>query len=268
MARSITLFVALFCALGAAFFSYTNLNKAIKKQKDIVELTADNRQLTKDIDSTSQEIDEREGVKETALTNKGSQEGEKLTLESDLRRAKEQLPARQRKIQAQERDIENYDKTVAEIQDVLGDVGVQEPEEIEQAIQQMEQDKIALRKELEETETLAAAAAERVETAQGQLERLGGTIAKRREGIARNVIESTVAAVNNDWGFVVIDAGKSQGFSADQSLLVKRGNTYIAKLAVVSLESNRIIADVAPNSLAPGARVMPGDRVIVETPNR
>lgn len=268
MARTITLFVALLCSLAAAFFSYSNMNKAIAVQKQNVKLSASIDKLNKNINETTTTITKQTEVRDGEETQKGKLTGQRMDIESQVSATKAELPRREQKIKKQTQDLENYDKALAEIQEVLGDVGVEDPEEIEQAIQQMEQDKIALRKELEETETLVAAAQERVEAAEGRLGRLGKTLSDRRDGIVRNTVETTIVAVNNDWGFVVVGAGKSQGFNADQALLVKRGNTYVARLAVVSLENNRIIADIAPDSLAPGARVMPGDRVIIETPNR
>ena len=45
-------------------------------------------------------------------------------------------------------------------------------------------------------------------------------------------------------------------------MIVKRGDQMVAKIKITSVEPSTAIADVVPGSLARGARVMPGDRVV------
>ena len=87
---------------------------------------------------------------------------------------------------------------------------------------------------------------------------------ERAKTIALNGLEATVIAVNRNWGFVMVNAGKNLGVSQDSSMLVKRGRARIARLRIVSLEPEVLVADVVPESLAEGVRVLPGDKVIFE----
>lgn len=87
---------------------------------------------------------------------------------------------------------------------------------------------------------------------------------ERAKMIALNGLEATVIAVNRNWGFVMVNAGKSLGVTQDSSMLVKRGRTRIARLRIVNLEPDVLVADVIPESLAEGTRVLPGDKVIFE----
>ena len=268
MARTLVLTAALLLSLAAAYFSFSNLKKSIAVQKTNVELLENIDRLKSDTRKTEDTITKQTDVKEEAQVAKSGKETQLQTLQGEVSALEAELPRREEKIGRQQTEIKNYDATVAEIKEILKDMNVTTPEEIEQAINTLTQDKLALDKELEETQTAVVAAKETVADKENSLSRLNRTLSERRDGIIRNTQESTVVAVNPDWGFAVVGAGSEQGLSADQQLLVKRGNTYIARLAIVSLEDNQVIADIVPDSIAPGARVLPGDRVIVERANR
>ncbi|MDF1861255.1 MAG: hypothetical protein P1U87_13645 [Verrucomicrobiales bacterium] len=87
---------------------------------------------------------------------------------------------------------------------------------------------------------------------------------QRAQQLALNGLVATVIAVNKEWGFVMVNAGQAHGVRADASLLVKRGNSRIARLRIVNLEANSTIADVIDDSIVPGITVQPGDKVIFE----
>ncbi len=86
----------------------------------------------------------------------------------------------------------------------------------------------------------------------------------RAQQVALNGLEATVIAVNRDYGFVMVNAGKNYGVTAESSLLVKRGNERVARLRIVSLEPNMVVCDIITESLAEGAKISPGDKVIFE----
>ena len=90
-------------------------------------------------------------------------------------------------------------------------------------------------------------------------------IDERRKLYDRNSLTATVIAVNNDWGFVIIDAGKNKEITADTKLLVTRGSAIIGKLSIQAVENNRTIANIVQKSLRSGLAVSPGDKVILET---
>ncbi len=81
----------------------------------------------------------------------------------------------------------------------------------------------------------------------------------------RNSLVSTIVAVNNDWGFVVIDSGRNQGITSDTRLLITRGNQTVCKLSIVSVENNKTVANIIQKSLRKGIAVAPGDKVILES---
>jgi hypothetical protein len=87
---------------------------------------------------------------------------------------------------------------------------------------------------------------------------------QRAQKLTLNGLTATVIAANKEWGFVMVNAGRQHGVSPDASLLVKRGNTRIARLRIVTLEDSVTVADVVDESIVPGLEVRPGDKVIFE----
>ena len=87
---------------------------------------------------------------------------------------------------------------------------------------------------------------------------------QRAQKLSLNGLVATVIAVNKEWGFVMINAGRQHGVTADASLLVKRGNSRIARLRIVTLEETSTVADLVDESLVKGVDIQPGDKVIFE----
>jgi hypothetical protein len=104
----------------------------------------------------------------------------------------------------------------------------------------------------------------KLKTNRGVITRLQEKQRDRDIGITRNAMEATITAVNQDWGFAVINIGKNQGVTADSELIVKRGNQIVGKLTIVSIEPRLTVGDIRQDTLKKGARILPGDRVIFE----
>ena len=96
-----------------------------------------------------------------------------------------------------------------------------------------------------------------------QLDDLAQYIALDKPAAARALV-AKVVAVNQAWGFVVVDAGQRLGITEATKLLVTRGNKTVGKLSIVSVQNERTVANILPETLAGGLNVAPGDRVILE----
>jgi hypothetical protein len=110
-----------------------------------------------------------------------------------------------------------------------------------------------------------AAKEKEVKKAGDELGDIQKRIEERKKFYDRNSLTATIVAVNNDWGFVVIDAGKNREITLDTRLLITRGKDTIGKLNIVSVEGNRTVANIDQKSLLRGFTVAPGDRVVLET---
>ena len=75
-------------------------------------------------------------------------------------------------------------------------------------------------------------------------------------------IEGMVMAVNPGYGFAVVSVGDRQGSVPNAELLVERDGKQIAKLKVTTVEPALSVADIIPDTLAKGQRILPGDKVI------
>ena len=89
-------------------------------------------------------------------------------------------------------------------------------------------------------------------------------IEDRRKLFERNSLQARILAVNSDWGFVVIDAGKASGLEQDTKLLVTRNRQTIGKISVMSVDGSRSVASIVPDAVLGNIGIAPGDSVILE----
>lgn len=89
---------------------------------------------------------------------------------------------------------------------------------------------------------------------------------ERGQKLALNGMVATVIAVNKEWGFVMVNAGRAHGVGGESSLLVKRGNSRVARLRIVNLQDTVSVCDVVKDSLIKGIKIQAGDKVIFENP--
>jgi peptidoglycan hydrolase CwlO-like protein len=129
-----------------------------------------------------------------------------------------------------------------------------------------------IRQEIVELQTAAEAKKgevqqqdDKVAAAQKALDEVMARVENRKKAFDRNGMEASIVAVNNDWGFVVVDAGEKEGITPSTKLLITRGTSTVGKLSIMSVEGNRTVATILPDTLAPGMAPAPGDRVILET---
>ncbi len=133
------------------------------------------------------------------------------------------------------------------------------------------QDINKLKAEQAELEAQALAKADEVKKeeakiaeAQTKLNEVTRKIEERRKMFERNSLQARVLAVNPDWGFVVIDAGKASGIEQDTKLLVTRNRQTVGKISILSVEGGRSVACIVPDAIYGGSSIVPGDRVILE----
>ncbi|MCE9520521.1 MAG: hypothetical protein K8R87_13325 [Verrucomicrobia bacterium] len=117
-------------------------------------------------------------------------------------------------------------------------------------------------KQVEET---VAAKEKEVKKVNDDVSEIQKRLEERKKLYDRNSLSATIVAVNNDWGFVVINAGKDKDISSDTKLLITRGSETIGKLNIISVDRSKTVAQIDLKSVRKGMSVAPGDRVILET---
>lgn len=139
---------------------------------------------------------------------------------------------------------------------------------LESTVNEEKEKATTLSSELESKVTVRDAAAKKVATETAELERLDGANRRFEDEYRKNDDEFTILAVDPRWKFVVFNVGKDSGIVTGDSnpLLVKRGNVMIAKLRVISITGNQVVAEFKSEELPAGVMLEVGDRVFMQKP--
>ncbi|MES2657478.1 MAG: hypothetical protein V4689_02610 [Verrucomicrobiota bacterium] len=259
--------VAILATCGAAFFSYSHSGKFKAVEEDRLATIATNKQVTADAEAAEANI-----KKEKARLAASEERRELLTQSvSSLKSAGTGLASEIQKLDAdiksQTEEFSQLEKALEEVNAILADLGGGVTlDTLPDKIEEINQDKAAKQKKLEELETLVGGAEKNLATNRSELDRLGKRMIERSSRISRNSMQSVVTAVNQDWGFVVIGAGSNSGFTPQTSLLVERDGRKIGRVRPSSIEATQTIAEIDFDTIASGVRIQPGDRVILATP--
>lgn len=129
--------------------------------------------------------------------------------------------------------------------------------------QELERTK-TLAAQLEEQTTLREAAMQKLAKEKVELARLQGINDRFFKNYIHNADEFTILAADSHWRFVVFKAGADSGLIAGDStpLLVKRGDTVITPVRIISIKDGLVIAEFDIDKLAAGLRPEIGDRAI------
>ncbi len=138
------------------------------------------------------------------------------------------------------------------------------PETMAEDINKLKKEKFDYEGQAEAKKKEVAAEEEKVAGIQKRVDEVMHKIEDRRKNFERNSLSSRVIAVNYDWGFVIIDAGKSTGLTQDTKLIVTRGALTVGKISIMSVEAKNSMAAIVPDAVVSGQVIMPGDRVILE----
>ena len=124
-----------------------------------------------------------------------------------------------------------------------------------------------LRRQLDGAEKEKAFLSERLQDAQDHSVQPKEEKKQRRETVRetsprRTGLRGTVLAVNQAYNFVVLNLGARHGVESNAEMLVLRDGTLVGKIRISSVEPATAIGDIITNSLARGAQMQPGDKVI------
>lgn len=170
-------------------------------------------------------------------------------------------------LETQKTELAQLEKAVEELNKLLADQGGGVTiDTIGDELVKLE-DAVKKKKEkMDELTTLISGAQSKIASNRAESKRLTDRATESAVRISRNAMEAMVTAVNQDWGFLVVGAGSNSGFTPQSTLLVKRDGKFIARVRPTSIEATQTIADIDLDTVAPGVRIQPGDRVILSTP--
>ncbi|MBU3664971.1 MAG: hypothetical protein FGM15_03715 [Chthoniobacterales bacterium] len=259
------LIVSIILSLGAAVLGYMNRDKMVAARTQLADVESQLQARTQELGATKKEA-EGKNQQITALTGeKEKLAGERDAAKGELTKAKEEATAAQQKATAAETelaqvktDAQAKDTRIAELEQQVaagtkpGDTEAPAPElaEVQARVTELE----TINAQLQDQNTgLAAQMAE--------LQRKEKT---RQEGVMRPGVSGTILAVNQAWNFVVLSLGDRQGVVPNAEMLVQRGNQFLGKVRVTSVEPSTSVADILVRTVPRGLSVMPGDRVIYQ----
>jgi peptidoglycan hydrolase CwlO-like protein len=251
----------------AAFFSYQNVGK-YQVQKDEKEATIDkNTTLTKQTATQQTNLDEEKVKLETANREREAVKQSIDSLGSKGKALAREIATLNAQLEEQKAKFAELKKSEDQLNQMLAQQGGGVTiETLPATVQELEAKRVAKTKELEELKTGIEALEKNVAKNQEEISRLAERDATRDVRIRRNAMESVVTAVNEDWGFVIIGAGSNTGFTPQTKLLVKREGRLIGMVKPSSIEPSQVVAEIDTDTLAPGVRIQPGDRVILAEP--
>ncbi|MEM9081154.1 MAG: hypothetical protein AAGC74_10735 [Verrucomicrobiota bacterium] len=270
MIQNILYGVTIALAAAATFFGFSNngkLKEEIVKYEDLYEANLTLGQRIEDeeerVKTSSEALKAANSDRDEAQASLDNEQSKESGLEKSLARV--------------EADIEAYDAELVEVNAAIsrakiiigemipdsgGNLGV---DDVAGYIETLENQRKDLEEELDEKTVLAAKLKTAVQSATEQKQRQQERLVKVKQRIARNSVVATVTAVDNGYGFCIINRGSSNSNIDDRSeLLVSRGGQYVGKLKVSSLEPTQTICDIDKTSLKPGTRILSGDRVVLK----
>jgi uncharacterized coiled-coil protein SlyX len=252
---------------AAAYFSFDQ-SKKFQDQQDIRLKTTETEVTTSaEADATNKQFkDEQSALVES--TRKRDEILQSITaLKASETSLKRDIATVDNELATQKQELAELDKAVEELNRVVttfgGGVTI---DNIGDKIVELEKSVKDKKAKVDELTTLIDGAQKKIASTRSESKRLTDRAVESSVRISRNAMEAVVTAVNQDWGFLVIGAGSNSGFTPQSSLLVKRDGKFIARVRPTSIEATQTVADIDLDSLAPGVRIQPGDRVIVATP--
>jgi hypothetical protein len=263
--KTILYIVAVVTAFAASFFSFSHSRKfdALQKTSDgsiATKVITESKKADADIADEKKQLADAKEKQELLNQSVSSLKSAGIALNADLAKLKTEEAT-------QNEDFAQLDNALAEVNTTLAGLGGGVTlDTLPEKIQEIEADKAAKQKKLEELEALVAGADKSLATNRAEMERLSKRTAERNARIAGNSIEAVVTAVNRDWGFLLIGAGSNSGFTPQTTLLVERDGRKIASVRPSAIEPNQTIAEIDLKALASGVSLLPGDRVILAKP--
>ncbi|WP_411826197.1 hypothetical protein [Luteolibacter sp. AS25] len=259
--------LAIVVCLGAAYFSWTESEKFKQVQSERLEAIKTNKVVSANADAADVKIKAEREVLAKAKDNLAVLEQTVAALESDATSFKNELKKLDARLASQNAEFAQLDETMKEVEAVFAGLGEDvNIDNLGEKIEQIEADIDAKTAKVDELDELLKGADSNLASKRKDVSRLVDRKTARNKRISGNALVARVTAVNQEWGFLVIGAGKNSGFTPQTGLLVERNGRMIGRVSPSSIEPTQTIADIELESLAPGVRIQSGDTVILEKP--
>lgn len=244
--------------LVASFFAYQNGRAFTMVRSNIAGINTSIK--------TEQVADKAVNVQANQIKGDVARVTGELDIESEkLKAQKNKLAQAESEGTRTQEELDGKVKKQQELTTMLADLPKDvKPETIAEDMNRLKKEKLEFEAQVEAKKKEVIAEEEKIAGVQKRLDEVTRKIEERRKNFERNSLTSRIVAVNTDWGFVVIDAGKASGLTQDTKLIVTRGIQTVGKISVMSVEGTRTLAAIVPEAVSNGLVISPGDRVILE----
>lgn len=247
--------------LGAAGgFNYVKIRPQFLAEAEHRKNANDSREVVRNgLKAAEQRKEEAEKQQKDIESTIVTREAEKVKAAEALAAAKKML---EEKVKEQEAVQLALDEQKKKIKD-YGEVEVMAAE-----LKSLQEKAANLAKQAEDTKAATAATVAHKAQTDKDIAALQQRQLFQQTGIMDGAFTTSVAAVNPDFGFVMLPAGNNRNVVRKAKLEVKRGDAVIGKLVVTNVNPSRAIAEIVPGSVASGDSILPGDKVVVDAASR
>ncbi|MBK1791642.1 hypothetical protein [Persicirhabdus sediminis] len=252
-------------ALGGAYVSYqqkTEFEASIEElagvNQNIEVQLGNNRNKEKEVEAAKADYDTKNN---TLLDANGDLEVANKDLQAETR----SMQAIERKVASVQTELDKQIESVKQIKELFGAENV-ELDEVGGFITDLENEVTNNTVKLEDTQLLVDGAQKAVDSNNEGIASVKKRLADRSARIASNSKSGLVTAVNNDWGFAVVNVPTDMPINTSTKLMVRRGSDLIGRLKISAIEGSRLVTDIDYKSMKPGVLIQPGDQVILQKP--
>lgn len=252
--------------VAAAIFS--NVNKSnLEEQLEVRgDKIRENQRVAGNIETAETELKAEQKKLEDANAALAETQARIDSLSSDKRSLSREMGELEGELEQQQAKLDAAEEARKEIETALQSIGIEGPvtmASLQENIKALEDQQKSLEASIEELDTTIEGARSKVASNRDEIARLAKRKADRAARMRRNAMSAVVTGVDQDWGYVVIGAGSNSGFRPQTRLIVIRDGRRIAEVTPSSIEATQTIAEINYETLSPGARIQPGDRVIL-----
>jgi DNA repair exonuclease SbcCD ATPase subunit len=250
------LIAAIVISVATAVIGYVNHGTLVDTKKNLDETTTTLGARTKELDGTKKKLSDTETTLAATEKAKTDLAAELTTTKGDLDKANTDLKTATDAGAEKDAKIADQEAQMEKLRQAAGGGGG-DGQDLGKIVDQLKQ-------QIAEQSASIASLQEKANQDKATIAQFVADKKARDEKVMRKGLEGRVLAVNPAWNFVVVGIGDKQGVVSNAEMLLKRGDQYLGKVRITSVEPSTSIADIIVNTLPSGVSVQPGDSVIYQ----
>lgn len=247
------LIAAIVISVATAVVGYMNHTTLVETKATLEQTTTKLNATTTNLTDTTKKLKDTTATLDATTKEKTDLATELGTTKSDLATAKSSLDTVTKESADKDAKITDLQAQVDKYKTLIPTTT--KPDEDPFAV---------FKQQIDELNAQVASLKEQLEASKAKVATLEAAEKARQQHVMQKGLEGRVLAVNPAWNFVVISIGDKQGVSSNAEMLLKRGDQFLGKVRVTSVEPSTSIADIVANTLPEGVSVQPGDTVIFQ----